>query len=67
MKKKEKKQLQELSTADLQKQAVTLEQSIREKLRDAKTKQVKNVHEIRSLKKTVAIVKTIIRKKELTQ
>lgn len=67
MKKKEKKQLHEASKENLQKQVVGLEKTIREQLRDAGTKQGKNIHEIKALRKNVAIVKTIIRQKELAQ
>lgn len=65
MKKKEKTQLQATSIADLQKQVTALEKTITEKMRDRATKQVKNVHEIKDLRKKVARVKTFIRQKEL--
>lgn len=65
MKKKEKEQMRAASITDLQKQVAALEKTITDKMRDRVTKQVKNVHEIKELRKKVAIVKTIIRQKEL--
>lgn len=65
MKKKEKTQIQAANSGDLQKQVALLEKTITEKMRDKATKQVKNVHEIKELRKKVAIVKTCIRQKEL--
>ncbi len=65
MKKKEKKEIQTAGITDLQKQVAALEKTMTEKMRDRATKQVKNVHEIKELRKKIAIVKTIMRQKEL--
>lgn len=65
MKKKEKTQIQAASITDLHKQIIALEKTITEKMRDRITKQVKNVREIKELRRKVAIIKTIIAQKEL--
>ena len=65
MKKKEKDQIRALSVTEVNKHIVESEHKLAEMLRDRLTKQMKNVHEVKKLRKQLAVLKTVARQKEL--
>ena len=66
MKKKEKSELRGATLEELKKQISSVEKTVAEKMRDRATKSVKNVREIKMLRKKLAVLKTIVRQKEFT-
>ena len=66
MKKKEKNELRAATLEELKKQISNVEKNIAEKMRDRATKSVKNVREIKMLRKKLAVLKTVVRQKEFT-
>lgn len=65
MKTKEKKQLHAMSGAELKKKITESEVAMTKELRDKGTKQIKDVHGVKKMRQRIAIMKTIIRQKEL--
>lgn len=65
MKRKEVQTLHDSSLTELNKKRKELEKSLVELMRDRYTKQNKNVHVRRALKKEIAQIQTIITMKEL--
>ncbi|OGG24289.1 50S ribosomal protein L29 [Candidatus Gottesmanbacteria bacterium RIFCSPLOWO2_01_FULL_43_11b] len=66
MKKKEKSELRGATLEELIKQISGVEKTAAEKMRDRATKSVKNVREIKMLRKKIAVLKTVVRQKEFT-
>lgn len=65
MKKKEKKQLHAMSVVELKKKITETEGAMTKELRDKETKQTKDVRGIKKMRQRIAIMKTIVRQKEL--
>ena len=65
MKKKEKTQLSALSIVELKKKIIETEEAMTKELRDKETKQTKDVRGIKKMRQRIAIMKTIVRQKEV--
>ncbi len=66
MKTKEKKQVHAMSAAELKKKIAEAEAAMTKELRDKGTKQIKDIRGVKKMRQRIAIMKTIVRQKELT-
>ncbi len=65
MKKKEKQSLQSMSTEALSKDLRQITDKLAATLLSRYTKQSKNIREARTMRRKIAVIKTILRQKEL--
>ena len=65
MKKKEKTHIRELAITELNKQIVETEHKLAQTLRDKLSKQGKDLHDVQKMRKKLAVLKTVVREKEL--